>query len=170
MQAPNSTPARAAHAAARQGPACRCPTVEVASAAVPQAPTAANTASAETASQIAAGPITRNGRAMRAACSAPNARRATATASGVVAATATTTRPAAGPLASPTRARATKSRSAPGGCPATCTAQWSGWSNGMRSTKPRSVSGTFSTARAVGRYSVLWSRGRLIPPGPSTSA
>ena len=110
--------------------------------------------------QIAAGPITRNGRAMRAACSAPNARRATATARGVVAATATTTRPAAGPLASPTRARATKSRSAPGGCPATCTAQWSGWSNGMRSTKPRSVSGTFSTARAVGRYSVLWSRGR----------
>ena len=47
-------------------------TAATASAHIPQAAQAANIASADTHCQIAAGPITRNGAASRACCSAPS--------------------------------------------------------------------------------------------------
>ena len=93
---------------------------------MPQAPVAANIASAETDCQTAAGPSTRNGAARRAGRSAPSTRTVTSTATAVVAASDGDDQPAANPLPSPSRSSTTKNVSAPGGWPATCTGQLRG--------------------------------------------
>ena len=81
---------------------------------MPQAPVAANIASAETDCQTAAGPSTRNGAARRASCSAPSTRAVTSTATAVVAARTVTTRPAANPLPSCSRSSSHEERQRPG--------------------------------------------------------
>ena len=76
-----------------------------------------------------------------------------------------TTRPAASPPPSPTRSRATKKISAPGGWPATCTGQLAGaQSTGIRVTYSRSIAGR-SVDRARG-LEVLVRGGRGSSPTP----
>ena len=151
-------------------------TAPAARAAIPQAATAANIASALTHCQIAAGPKTRNGAALRATTSAPSSRSVTSTASAVEAASSVTTTPAHQPLPSPIRSSTTKKPSAPGGWPATCTGQFAfGMSSGrpsygMRAIQPARIPWKSVVARAVRRYSYSVSRIFETPSRPSTKA
>lgn len=120
--APSTIPAIAAQAIIA---AVRGRDTATASDAMPHAPTVAITASAETARNTAAGVKTRKGAALRATASAPRARSVVSTAAGSVAATSVTTMPAVKSEPSPSRTRATKNRSIPGGCPATWVTQLS---------------------------------------------
>src|SRR5690349_2386872 len=104
----------------------RGPPTPIASAATAQATTPAKNASAETASQIAAGASARYGAAVRALSSAPNARIASSTATDALHPTRTHSVEAHAPPPNPIRSSQTNTSSAPGGWPDTWVVHESG--------------------------------------------